>query len=47
MISVPLLIVLIIICVIIMAICLFHMTEYMIYKKIWGSKKVFPLVENV
>jgi len=34
---------LILICVILTLICLFHMTEYIIYKMIWGGKKkVFP-----
>ena len=44
---VTLLIVVIIIYVILMSACLFHITEYMIYKRIWGrNEKVFSS-ENV
>jgi len=41
-----LLIIVIVIYVIMMFVCLFHITEYVIYRIIWGNK-VLPVVEIV
>jgi|SaaInlStandDraft_2_1057019.scaffolds.fasta_scaffold57702_3 hypothetical protein len=48
--SLPIVLLIVLIMVVIMLVCLFHLTEYLIYRKIWGrNKKVLPLekIESV